>query len=80
VLDAVTLEDRGIPTVTVVTSHFSFAARAQAAMLQLPDLSLVEIAHRYNFETAEEKAEYVGKSLPSVIAELTVGGPRLSAE
>ena len=44
-LDAVALEQRGIPTVTFVTEPFIGAARAVARSLGLPDLPLVVIPH-----------------------------------
>ena len=46
-LDAVTLEQRGVPTVTFVTEPFVGAARAVATSLGLPDLRIVVIAHDY---------------------------------
>jgi hypothetical protein len=50
VLDAVTLEQRGVPTVTFVTAPFLGAARAVAASVGLPDLRFVVIAHDYLVE------------------------------
>jgi hypothetical protein len=50
VLDAVALEQRGIPTVTFVTEPFVGAARAVARSLGLPDLVLVVIPHDYLVE------------------------------
>lgn len=49
-LDAVALEQRGIPTVTFVTEPFVGAARAVARNLGLPDLRLVVIPHDYLVE------------------------------
>jgi hypothetical protein len=41
--DAVGLERRGIPTVTVCTERFLVAAQAQAEALGVPDLRLITI-------------------------------------
>lgn len=49
-LDAVALEQRGVPTVTFVTEPFVGAARAVARSLGLPDLPLVVIPHDYLVE------------------------------
>lgn len=49
-LDAVALEQRGIPTVTFVTEPFIGAARAVARSLGYPDLALVVIPHDYLVE------------------------------
>lgn len=45
VADGVTLEQRGIPTVTVCSSAFSKAARFQAAGRGMAELPIVEIPH-----------------------------------
>jgi hypothetical protein len=45
VADAVEIERRGIPTVTVFSTAFAYAARIQAAGRGMPDLRLVKIPH-----------------------------------
>lgn len=53
-LDAVALEDRGIPTVTFVTEPFAAAARSIARSRGLPDLPLAVIPHDYLGEDDDE--------------------------
>ena len=45
VADAVEIERRGIPAVTVFSTAFAGAARIQAAGRGMPDLRLVKIPH-----------------------------------
>jgi len=47
VLDAVHLEQRGVPTVTFVTAPFEAAARAHARLRGMPELPLVIVAADY---------------------------------
>jgi hypothetical protein len=56
VLDAVALEERGIPTVTFVTAPFVAAARSIARTRGIPDLELVVIPHDYLVEDDGEVA------------------------
>ena len=53
-LDAVALEQRGIPTVTFVTAPFVAAAKSIARVQGLPDLALVVIPHDYLVESDDE--------------------------
>lgn len=50
-LDAVELERRGVPSVTVVTEPFVPAAEAARRALGLDDLPLIVIPHDYLDET-----------------------------
>ena len=54
-LDAASLEKRGIHTVTVVWDNFEKAARMQAKLQAVPDLALVVIPHRKGGETADDQ-------------------------
>jgi hypothetical protein len=47
VLDAVHLEQRGVPTVTFVTAPFEAAARAHARLRGMPELPLLIVAADY---------------------------------
>jgi len=47
VLDAVHLEERGVPTVTFVTAPFEAAARAHARLRGMPELPLLIVAADY---------------------------------
>ena len=46
-LDAVRLEQRGVPTVTFVTAPFEAAARAHARLRGMPELPLLIVAADY---------------------------------
>jgi hypothetical protein len=47
VLDAIHLEQRGVPTVTFVTAPFEAAARAHARLRGMPELPLLIVAADY---------------------------------
>lgn len=66
-LDAVALEERGVPTVTFVTEPFVAAARAVAAARGMPDLPLVVIPHDYLLEDDHEMHARLRSVLPAVI-------------
>jgi hypothetical protein len=68
VLDAVALEQRGIPTVTFVTEPFVGAARAVARTLGLPDLPLVVIPHDYLVEDDDALRSRLAAVLDAVVA------------
>jgi hypothetical protein len=55
VLDHVQLEQRGIPTVTVVTEPFLSAARTHAALGGLADLPLVVVPQDYLVGVSDEE-------------------------
>jgi hypothetical protein len=71
VLDAASLEKRGVHTVMVVWDNFEKAARMQARLQGVPDLMLLVIPHRKGGETADDqrkKAEAVlGEMLTKLI-------------
>ena len=65
VRDAVALEERGIPTVTLAHDKFVLPARAQARILNLPQLKIVSIRQPLPWDkgddnqTADEAVEVV---------------------
>ncbi len=73
-LDAVALEQRGIPTVTFVTEPFVGAARAVARSLGLPDLPLVVIPHDYLVEDDAALGARLEAAFPEVVAGIVAGG------
>lgn len=73
-LDAVALEQRGIPTVTFVTEPFVGAARAVARSLGLPDLRLVVIPHDYLVEDDDALRARLEAAFPQVVAAIVAGG------
>jgi len=74
VLDAVALEQRGIPTVTFVTEPFVGAARAVARSLGLPDLPLVVIPHDYLVEDDAALEARLEAVFPEVVAGIVTAG------
>ncbi len=73
-LDAVALEQRGIPTVTFVTEPFVGAARAVARSLGLPDLPLVVIPHDYLVEDDTALEARLEAVFPEVVAGIVAPG------
>lgn len=73
-LDAVALEQRGIPTVTFVTEPFVGAARAVARSLGLPDLPLVVIPHDYLVEDDAALEARLEAVFPEVVAGIVTAG------
>jgi len=71
-LDAVHLEERGIPTVTFVTAPFEAAARTHAEILGLPDIPLVVIPTDYIDGSDAVVAEKIGPRLDEIITKLLV--------
>jgi len=67
VTDSVTLERRGIPTVTVVTAMFEVVARAQAQRLGMPDLSFAVLPDKVGWQDEAEITELVRLLLPQVL-------------
>jgi hypothetical protein len=71
VLDAAALEKRGIHTVTIVWDNFENAARMQARLQNVPDLTLVVvIPHRKGGETAEDQRRKAEAALADIVAGL----------
>jgi hypothetical protein len=70
VLDAAALEKQGVHTVTIVWDNFENAARMQARLQNVPDLTLVVIPHRKGGETAEDQRRKAEDALPRVVAGL----------
>lgn len=69
-LDAASLEKRGIHTVTVVWDNFEKAARMQAKLQAVPDLALVVIPHRKGGETAEDQRRKAETALGEMLTKL----------
>lgn len=69
--DAVELERRGIPTVTVTHDLFEAPARAQARALGLPDLKLAVIGRTNAWETPEEILKKADDLFSTVVSQLT---------
>jgi hypothetical protein len=67
VLDAASLEKRGIHTVTIVWDNFESAARTQARLQTVPDLGLVVIPHRKGGETAEDQRRKAEGALGAIV-------------
>lgn len=72
-LDAVALEARGVPTVTVVTEPFVAAARAVARSQGVADLPLVAIPHDYLVEDDAEIASRLAGAFDALVAAITPG-------
>jgi hypothetical protein len=72
-LDAVHLEERGIPTVTFVTEPFESAARTHAEILGLPGIPLVVIPSDYIDGSDEVVAEKIAPRIEEVLTKLLVG-------
>jgi hypothetical protein len=70
VLDAATLEKRGVHTVTIVWDNFETAARTQARLQGVPDLELAVIPHRKGGETADDQKRKAEAALPAIIGRL----------
>lgn len=72
--DAVQIEKRGIPTVTIIHESFSSAARIHAKMMGMPHLPLV-IEPDPESEMFGHDAEAVAdETMPVVLAALLRGG------
>ena len=72
VLDSVTLERRGLPTVTVVTAMFEIVARAQAKRQGMPDLAIAVLPDKAGWQNEVEIAELAQLLLPQVLDGLSV--------
>ena len=71
VADAVEIERRGIPTVTVFSTAFATAARKQAAGRGMPDLPLVRIAHPMHTAARNVVAERADAVVDALVERLT---------
>ncbi len=71
-LDAVNLERRGIPTVTVVTEPFSQAADTVARSLGMPEVPRVVVPHDYLSEDDEAIAKKLEPLLDEMLERLLV--------
>ncbi|MBI2908323.1 MAG: hypothetical protein HYX92_11800 [Chloroflexi bacterium] len=69
--DAVELERRGIPTVTVVHDLFESPAHAQARALGLADLKFAVVSRTNAWESPEEVVAKADVLFPTVVGELT---------
>lgn len=65
------LEQRGIPTVTVVTSVFTSLAEEQARVLGVPDLSVVVVGHPVATLSADEVAAMADRAYDQIVSSLT---------
>ena len=70
--DSVELENRGVPTVTIVTDAFEGSARSQAISLGMPWLPLVITAHPFvslPLDKIRERAEAMVDEIVSGLTE-----------
>jgi hypothetical protein len=74
VLDSLTPEKQGIPTVTVVTKIFERPAHAQAKLAGMPDLCFAVIPDKVDWHTAEELDAIAEELFGIVVAGLTTPG------
>jgi hypothetical protein len=80
VADAVEIERRGIPTVTVFSTAFAKAARIQAAGRGMPDLRLVKIPHPMHTAPRAVVTERADAVIDALADRLTVAAPRARLE
>ena len=71
VADAVELEGRGIPTVTVFSTAFAEAARKQAAGRGLANLHLAKIPHPMHTAKPEQVTERADNAVSIIVERLT---------
>ncbi len=74
VADAIEIERRGIPTVTVFSTAFANAARNQAAGRGMPDLPLARIPHPMHTARRDVVAERADAVLDTLVERLTRRG------
>ena len=69
--DGVFFEDQGLPTVTVISSEFVKAARAQADALGAQEYRPVVVPHPIQPLTREEVRLLADKVIDAILARLT---------
>jgi hypothetical protein len=79
VADAVEIERRGIPTVTVFSTAFADAARVQAAGRGMPDLRLVRIPHPMHTASRAQVAERADTVIDALVERLTTSASAAAA-
>jgi hypothetical protein len=67
VLDAVSLEKKGIHTVTIVWDTFEKAARTAARVQGVPDLQLAVIPHRRGGQNADDQRAKADAAVPRIV-------------
>lgn len=65
--DGIAFERHGIPTVVLAQDRFFPAAKAQAELLQLPDLNLVVVEQSRPWHTDEQRRQEVEKIRSQVV-------------
>ena len=80
VADAVEMERRGIPTVTVFSTAFATAAQKQAAGRGMPDLPFVRIPHPMHTAKRDAVAERADAVLDTLVDRLTSHSDAAAAE
>ncbi len=80
VADAVEIERRGIPTVTVFSTAFADAARIQAAGRGMPDLRLVKIPHPMHTAPRDVVTERAEAVIDALVDRLTLEAPPRGVE
>ncbi|MFH1485119.1 MAG: hypothetical protein ABIH46_03525 [Chloroflexota bacterium] len=76
--DAIALEQKGIPTVTIVHDKFMAAAQAQARILNLPALPLVSVPQPLPWETHDDERRKADTVIDRLVAKLSQGQPQAS--
>jgi len=71
--DSVFFEDRGIPTITVISTEFQRAARAQADALGAHHHRPVTVAHPIQPLTRDEVRALADEAFDGIVARLTRG-------
>jgi hypothetical protein len=66
VLDAILMEEQGVPAIAIVTSAFLFTGRAMAASWGKPDYPFVETPHPISHLTGKELDERADQLAESV--------------
>jgi len=69
--DTINLENLGIPAVSIATSEFQTAARAQAAALNRPDFDAIYVPHPIQDQTNQEIAARADAAILEIVARLT---------
>lgn len=69
-LDAVTLEKKGIHTVTIVWDTFEKAARTAARVQGVPELKLAVVPHRKGGQTADDQRAKADAAVQEIVDSL----------